>query len=63
MKVLMVHVLGRPRVYLLVSVSILVCDAMVDEAYDAMVCGPMVGEVCVGMSWRQSESFYPMIPS
>ena len=58
----MVHVLGKPRVYLLVSVSILVCDAMVGEVYDAMVWAPMVGEVCLEMSWRQSDSCYPMVP-
>jgi len=69
----MVHVLDRPKVFLLVFVTRLVygamdCDAMV---YGPMVCDAMVGEVCVpmvvvvvfvGMSWRQSDSWYPMVP-
>ena len=70
MKVLLVKLLGKPRVFLLVPVSTLVCDAMVGEVSDAMVygamvdevCGPMVCDGCVGMSWTQSDSCYPMVP-
>jgi len=69
-KVLLVKVLGKPRVFLLVPVSTLVCEAMVCEVSDAMVygdmvyevCAPMVCDGCVGMSWRQSDSCYPMVP-
>ena len=69
-KVLLGQVLGKPRVFLLVSVSTLVCDAMVGEVSDAMVygakvdevCAPMVCDGCVGMSWKQSDSWHPMVP-
>jgi len=42
----MVQVLDIPMVFLLVFVTTLVYGAMVS---DAMVYGPMVGEVCVPM--------------
>ena len=68
----MVHVLDRPMVFLLVFVTRLVYGAMVSDTmvYGPMVCDAMVGEVCVpmvvvvcvGMSWRQSDSWYPMVP-
>ena len=70
----MVHVLvlDRSKVFLLVFVTTLVSAAMVSAAmvYGPMYCDAMVGEVCVpmvvvvcvGMSWRQSDSYYPMVP-
>jgi len=71
----MVHVLvlDRSKVFLLVFVTTLVSAAMVSAAmvYGPMYCDAMVGEVCVpmvvvvvcvGMSWRQSDSWYPMVP-
>ena len=62
----MVHVLvlDRSKVFLLVFVTTLVSAAMVSAAmvYGPMVCVPMAGAVCVGMSWRQSDSWYPMVP-
>jgi len=67
-----VHVLDRPKVFLLVFVATLVYGSMDGDAMvygpmycDAMVCEvcvPMVVVVCVGMSWRQSDSWYPMVP-
>jgi len=69
-KVFLAQVLGKPMVFLLVSVSTLVCEAMVGEVSDAMVygdmvdevCGPKVCDGCVGMSWTLSDSCYPMVP-